>query len=121
MKELEFIFYQRNISKERLAAQLLKWFLSGLLLVCISLIIDWITQMHEILVFFNLSLGIVSLAIALYIQIGLRWLYNYNEFRSNHNGADYHKKNRLKYKFILFGFPNVVFGGIVSEVFDIWT
>lgn len=76
--------------------------------------------MYEILVFFNMSLGMISLAIALYIQIGLKWLYNYNEFRNNHNGADYQEKNRLKYKFIMFGFPNIVVGGIVNEVFDIW-
>lgn len=76
--------------------------------------------MPEILVFFNLILGMISLAIALYIQIGLRWFYIYNGLRNNHEGADYQEKNRLKYKIIFLGLPNVVFGGIVNEIFDIW-
>lgn len=76
--------------------------------------------MPEILVFFNMILGMISFAIALYIHIGLRWFYTYNELRANHEGADYQEKNRLKYKIIIFGLPNAVFGGIINEIFDIW-
>ncbi|MCG7406546.1 hypothetical protein MH117_03885 [Paenibacillus sp. ACRRX] len=111
---------KRWIIKERLVASLRRWFLSGLLLVFISLVIAWMTRMPEILVFFNLIVGMISLTIALYIHIGLRWFYIYNELRTNHEGAEYHKKNRLKYKMIIFGLPNVGFGGIVNEIFEIW-
>jgi len=100
---------------------LIKWFLSGMLLVIISLIIAWITRKPEIFVFINLIIGVTSLAIAFYIHIGLSWFYYYNEFRRNHRDADYQKKNRLKYKFIIFGLPNVMFGWIVNAIFDIWT
>lgn len=96
------------------------WFLFGMLNVLISLLIAWITQVPEILVYFNMIIGIVSLAIAFYLHTTLRWFYIYNELRSNHNGAEYRKNNLLKYKFIGFGLPNVLFGGIINEVYGVW-
>ena len=78
------------------------------------------TGMTEILVFFNFILGLIILAVALYIQIGLRLFYMKNEFCNNHEGADYQGRKRLQYKIIMFGLPNVLFGGIVNEVFNIW-
>ncbi|EPY06217.1 hypothetical protein PAALTS15_15896 [Paenibacillus alvei TS-15] len=96
------------------------WFLSGLLLVFISLLIALMTGMTEILVYFNFIVGLISLAIVFYIYIGLRMLYMKNEFSNNHDGADYQGRKRLQYKIIMFGLPNVVFGGIVNEIYNIW-
>ncbi|SEQ28844.1 hypothetical protein SAMN05216232_2141 [Virgibacillus subterraneus] len=98
-----------------------KWFLSGLFLVFISIITVWIIGYVEILVFLNLIVGLISLVIALYMQIGMVWFYRYNEFRNNHDYASYKGRNRLKYKLVAFGIPNVVVGEIVNRVFDIWT
>jgi hypothetical protein len=97
------------------------WFFIGLVVIIISTIIGWITGFVEILVFLNLIVGIISLVIAFYIQIGLSWFYRFNEFRNNHDHADYNGRHNLKYKFIAFGIPNVVVGEIVNRVFDIWT
>lgn len=97
-----------------------QWLLSGLLFVLLSSILVWITGQYEILVFVNLIVGIISMAIAFYIHIGLRWYYRLNEIRNNHEHADYKRKNKLKYKLLLFGIPNLVIGGIVNNVFDIW-
>lgn len=48
------------------------------------------------LVFFNFTIGLISLAIAFYIHIGLRMLYMKNEFSNNHEGAEYLEKKRLQ-------------------------
>ncbi|MFD1738465.1 hypothetical protein ACFSCX_18235 [Bacillus salitolerans] len=96
------------------------WFLLGIVLVFISMIIALITGYFELLVFFNLIVGLISLVIALYLHIGMVWFYRYNQFRNNHVHADYKGRNRLKYKFVSFGIPNVVVGEIVNRVFDIW-
>ncbi len=61
------------------------------------------------------------MAIAFYIHIGLSWYYRLNEIRKNHEQAEYNRNNILKYKFLLFGLPNLVIGGIVNNAFDIWT
>lgn len=98
-----------------------EWFLSGLSLVFVSVLAAWITGYFELLVFFNLILGIISLSVAFYMHIGMSWFYSYNEIRNNHDHADYKGRNRLKYKFVLFGIPNVVVGFIINKVFDIWT
>jgi uncharacterized membrane protein len=86
------------------------WFLVGLLLVFLSIIVAVITGYFEIVVFFNLIVGSISFVIALYMHIGLIWLYRYNQFRNNHGYADYKGRNRLKYKFVAFGLPNVLVG-----------
>ncbi|MDQ0232580.1 hypothetical protein [Metabacillus malikii] len=96
-------------------------FISGALFVSISLLIAWITDYYELVVYINLIVGLISLTIALYMQIGMVWFYRYNQFRNNHDYADYKGRNRLKYKFFAFGVPNVVFGEIVNRLFDIWT
>lgn len=98
-----------------------KWLLCGLLFVFISSILVWITGQYEILVFVNLIVGIISLAIVFYIHIGLSWFYRLNEIRNNHEQADYKRKNIMKYKLLLFSLPNLVAGGIVNNVFNIWT
>lgn len=100
---------------------MLIWFLYGLLIVLISLVIAWITGNVEILVFFNGIVGILSLVIALYIHIGLDWLYRFNEVRNSHDRDYYKGRVRLKYKFIAFGLPNAVVGEIVNRSFNIWT
>ncbi|MFS0673702.1 hypothetical protein [Ornithinibacillus sp. 179-J 7C1 HS] len=98
-----------------------KWFLLGLLFVFISIIIASITGYFEIVVFLNLIVGMISLVIAFYMHIGMMWFYRYNQFRNNHAHADYKSRNRLKYKFVVFGIPNVLVGEIVNRVFNIWT
>lgn len=98
-----------------------KWFLSGVLLVLISIIAVWVTGYVEFLVFLNLIVGLISLVIALYIQIGMVFFYRYNEIRNNHDHADYKGRNRLKYKLIAFGIPNVVVGETINRLFNIWT
>jgi hypothetical protein len=95
-------------------------FLVGLLLVFLSTIAAVITGNFEIVVFLNLIIGSISIVIALYMHIGLIWLYRYNQFSNNHGYADYKDRNRLKYKFVAFGLPNVLVGMIVNRVFDIW-
>jgi F0F1-type ATP synthase assembly protein I len=96
-------------------------FLSGLLLVFISIITAWITDYYALVVFINLIVGLISLVIALYLHIGMVWFYRYNQFRNNHDHAYYKGRNRLKYMFVAFGIPNVVVGEIVNRVFGIWT
>lgn len=97
-----------------------RWFLSGLLLICISLLISSLTGNLEILVYFNEIIGILSLTCSLYLYIGIKWFYRLNELRDNHAYADYQKKNLLKYKFLLFGLPNVIVGEIVNQIYGIW-
>ena len=97
-----------------------KWFLSGILLVLFSLLIAFLTDYMEILVYFNEVLGMLFLAFAFYILIGLVWFKRFNGFRNNHDHADYKGKSRLMYKFILFSLPNLIVGEIINRTFDIW-
>ncbi|WP_172254277.1 hypothetical protein [Saccharibacillus deserti] len=99
---------------------MVKWFLSGLALSALSLLVALLLKMPEILVFFTMMVGIFAVAVAVHLHVTLRWFYRYNQFRSNHEGADYREKHRLKYKLAAFALPNLAVGGIANEMYQLW-